>query len=150
MFGFGKGKIDLIIEKYNFSPGDTIKGKILLKLNKPIHAKAIKVELLGEKSTSKTVITTGSTTHSQSNEYVFNFEMPLDGEKDYLEGEYNFELKVPGSLSQPSMPQGVAGDVLKSIQILAGRESTIKWYVIAKLDIPKGLDVSKKIQINIG
>jgi hypothetical protein len=59
-------------------------------------------------------------------------------------------MKVPGSLSQPSMPQGVADDVLKSIQILAGRESTIRWYVVAKLDIPKGIDVSKKVQINIG
>jgi hypothetical protein len=150
MFGFGKGKIDLIIEKYNFSPGETIKGRILLKLNKPIHAKAVKVGLLGQRTESKTVFTAGSATHNQSNDIVFSFEMPLDGEKDYTEGKYNFEMKVPGSLSQPSMPQGVAGDVLKSIQILAGRESTIRWYVTAKLDIPKGIDVSKKVQINIG
>jgi sporulation-control protein spo0M len=150
IFGFGKGKIDIVIERYNFSPGETIKGNIILKLKEPTHAKALKVGLLGEKSVTETRMINGRTTTNNRNVTVFNFEMPLDGEKDYTEGEYDFELKVPTNLAQPSLPQSAVGDVIKTIQILAGRESNVRWYVVAKLDIPMGIDVSKKIQINIG
>jgi len=150
VFGFGKGKIDIIIEKYNFSPGDDIKGKIILKLKEPTRAKALKVGLIGEKAVTETRMINGRASSSQRNDCVFKFEMPLDGEKDYTEGEYDFEIKVPTSLSKPSLPQGVAGDVLKTIQILAGKESNVRWYVISKLDIPMGIDVSKRVQVNIG
>jgi hypothetical protein len=76
--------------------------------------------------------------------------MQLDGEKDYFQGEYIFELKVPGNITQPSTPQGVAGDVIKAIQILSARESDVRWYVTAKLDIPMRLDVDTRVKINIG
>jgi len=150
MFGFGKEKINLIIDKYNFSPGDTIKGKIILELKKPTHAKAVKACLTGEKTITETRMVNGRTNINNKNVTVFNFEMPLDGEKDYTNGEYEFEIKVPTTLAQPSLPQGVAGDMIKTIQILAGKESNVKWHVIAKLDVPMGFDVSKKVQINIG
>ncbi len=76
--------------------------------------------------------------------------MPLDGEREYSQGEYNFEIKIPTNLSQTSLPGSLAGDVIKTIQIFAGKETNISWYVIAKLDISMGFDISNKIQINIG
>jgi hypothetical protein len=140
MVGFGKGKIEIFIEKYQFSPGDTIKGKISMKLKKPVHARALKVGLIGEKWGPSS--RGGSATY-----YVFKFEMPLDYEKDYLEGEYEFEIKIPVDILE-SAPGGLAGEVLKSYRFLSGMRTS--WYVEAKLDIPSGLDVSKQVQVNIG
>jgi len=145
VFGFGKGKIEVSLEKYNFSPGEIIKGRITLKLKKPIRAKALKVGLVGEKKTTK--YETSST--SQSKTHFFDFEMPLDGEKEYIEGEYNFEIKIPANVLQ-AQPGGAVGDIIKGIQLLSGKDVRISWHVIAKLDIPSGIDVSKKVQVNIG
>jgi len=150
MFGFGKKQIEIVLEKLNFSHGDTIKGKVVLDLKNPIHARALKVGIVGERTTTSTSTINGRPTTSTKNVAVFKFDMPLDVEKDYFKGEYNFELKVPGEMSQPSTPQGVAGDVVKAIQILAARESDVRWYVTANLDIPMKLDVDARVQINIG
>ncbi len=145
VFGFGKGKIEVSLEKYNFSPGEIIKGKISLKLKKPTRAKALKVGLVGEKKTTQY----RTSSSSQSKTHFFDFEMPLDGEKEYLEGDYNFEIKIPANVLQVQ-PGGAVGDIVKGIQLLSGKDVKISWHVIAKLDIPSGIDVSKKVQVNIG
>lgn len=150
MFGFGKKQIEIILEKLNFSHGDAIRGKVILTLKNPTHAKALKVGIVGERTTTTTSTINGRLTTNTKNMTVFKFDMPLDGEKDYFQGEYRFELKVPGNISQPSTPQGVAGDVIKAIQILSARESDVRWYVTAKLDIPMRFDIDTKMQINIG
>jgi hypothetical protein len=74
--------------------------------------------------------------------------MPLDGEKEYLEGEYSFEIKIPSNLATISSVPGIVGDILKVLQSFSS--SMVYWYVFAKLDIPSGLDISKKVQVNIG
>ena len=95
MFGFGKKEIEIFLEKYNYSLGENIGGKISLKLNKPTKAKALKVGLIGERLITETGRTAdGKINSHQRKEYVFNFEMPLDGEKEYSQGEYNFEIKI--------------------------------------------------------
>ena len=146
VFGFGKGKIEVFLEKYNFSPGEIIRGRISLKLKTPVQAKALKVGLVGEKATTEF----GRKSTSQSKTHFYNFEMPLDGEKEYVEGEYNFEIKIPANVLQTPSPGGAVGDIVKGIQLLSGKDVKISWYVIAKLDIPLGFDVSKKVQVNIG
>ncbi len=148
MFGFGKKEIEITLEKFNFSTGETVRGKIFLKLKKPTMAKALKVGLIGEKLIKNTRIQGSNVSSQQKKEYLFNFEMPLDGEKEYSQGEYNFEIKIPTNLSQ-TLPGGLAGDAVKTIQTLAGNQSNVYWYIIVKLDIPMGIDVSNKIQINI-
>jgi len=151
VFGFGKGKIEVFLEKYNFSPGDSIKGKISLKLKKPTRAKGLKVGLVGEKTKTEFGRTSGKRMSTRrSKTHFFDFEMPLDGEKEYLKGEYNFKIKIPKNVLQTRAPEGAAGDIIKGIQLLSGKDIRISWYVIAKLDIPSGLDVSKKVQVNIG
>lgn len=150
MFGFGQKQIEIVLDKLNFSQGDVIKGRVILKLKNPTSAKALKVGIFGERKTTTTTNVNGRMTTNTNFVKVFEFEMPLDGEKDYSQGEYNFEMKVPGNITQPSMPGGAAGDVIKTIQVLAGRESDVRWYVMAKLDIPMKFDVINKVQINIG
>jgi len=143
VFGFGRGNIEVILEKYNYSPGETIEGKIILKLKKPIRAKKLKVGLRGEKKTKEI----GEKPPEQKKTFIFNFEMPLDKEKEYFKGEYDFEIKIPKNVLAP---KSAIGSVLKGIQILSGRETRVNWYIIAYLDIPSGFDISKKVQVNIG
>lgn len=150
MFGLGPKQIEIVLENLNFSHGDTIKGKIILNLKNPTHARALKVGILGERTSTTTSNINGRMTTSTKNVAVFKFDMSLDGEKDYYQDEYNFEMKVPSEISQPSTPQGVAGDIIKTIQILAARESDVRWYVTANLDVPMKLDIDAKVQVNIG
>jgi hypothetical protein len=51
--------------------------------------------------------------------------------------------------------EGKLGQVLKVAQTAAAMTGAIpfqriKWYLLAKLDIPGGLDISKKVDITIG
>lgn len=68
----------------------------------------------------------------------------------YTEGFLDFQIKIPENiLSQPKLGGDIAGTLVKSVQLLSGVNSYVKWYVIANLDIPGGIDVSKKVQVNI-
>ena len=148
MFGFGKGKIEVFLEKYNFKPGETIKGKLNLKLKKPIQARQLRVSFYGMQSTTSTGI--GSNSRENTRNYVYRFDMPLDGEKEYLEGEYNFEIAIPADVNKRgAMPGGTLGTALQAAQFLSGTISRTQWYVEAALDIPKGIDVKKTVQVNI-
>ena len=150
MFGFGKKQIDVILEKFNFSPNEIIKGKVSLSLDKPIHAKQLKVALIGEKISKRMERRPDGRTYPREEKtYVYNFQMPLDGEKDYQQGEYSFEIKIPANVLQNIPLEGKIGDVLRTIQSLSTTGERISWYVQANLDIPMGIDISKKVQINI-
>lgn len=149
MFGFGKGKIDLKLEKLNFKPGETIKGTVSLELKEPIQARGLKVLFYGIAKQSQTGFSSsGGVKHRSNTKKIHNFEMTLDGEKEYKQGEYNFKIAIPQN-AVPKMPSGALGGMVQAAQFL-GAVPNIKWFVEAKLDIPKGFDVRKKIQINIG
>ena len=61
---------------------------------------------------------------------VYVWEQQLDGEGEYSQSrEYHFEIKIPSDLPT---------------------SSAIKWYLLAKLDVRSGLDISKKVDITIG
>lgn len=147
MFGFlSKGDMKVELEKYDFTYGDMVKGKATLKLKKPQEGRGVFVGILAEKKTRRHT-SNGSETRWET---VFDFKEPLDGEKTYGTSpyEYSFEVKVP-QMEQGKAPNGVLGDTAKALSFLSGRSSSIKWYLIVKLDM-KGRDVSKKTQINVG
>jgi len=154
VFGLGKKQIEITLEKYNYSPGETIAGKVTLKLKNPVQANQLRVALIGERVTRKLGMISSRGTHPEHEvPYIYNFQMPLDGEKEYVEGEYNFGIKIPANILQatPTAPGGVIGDVAKAVRFLSGTTTRISWYVRATLDIPKKMDISSKnVQINIG
>ena len=84
---FGPSKIAIMLEKYNFNPGDIAKGKITLNLKKPTYARKLEVHLIGTRKVRK-----GNT---QNLEKVYDFEMPVQGEKEYQSETINFELQIP-------------------------------------------------------
>jgi hypothetical protein len=153
MFGFGKGRINITVQKTNYTPGDTISGNIVLTLKKPVQAREVSISLIGTAwvttyagtTTSSGVgitfgegITFGGRRSSSSwkeHKRIYDFKQHLDSEKQYSgDEEYRFELKVPA-------------DILSMRPEMTGR---IKWCLLAEVDIPRGPDISKKADITIG
>ena len=176
MFG-SKGKISVSIQRTNYAPGDTISGNVALTLKKPVNAREVSVSLIGEQVTTggggtvgwgggrtsgmgKTWGggTMGGGAASSGIERIYEFKQQLDGEKEYSEGrEYHFEMKIPADILGvgPQMPEGALGQVVKVAQTLgtitgATPLRRFQWYLLARLDIPGGLDISKKVDITIG
>jgi len=83
-------------------------------------------------------------------ERVFEFALPLDGEKSYAPGgsEYRFTITVPQSI-QGLLPQGESMSGLMKVVRFLSSPNPVRWYLDAKLDVPKSVDVSKRVQINI-
>jgi hypothetical protein len=146
---FDKGKIEVTIPKTHFAPGDTISGKVTLTIKKPVAAKELGVWLIGERTTTSGGGLAGGERRTEK-ERVYDFKVGLDGEKDYDKGgEYPFEIKISADILDVRGPQlgGAAGQALKFV---TGAGSSTKWHLQAKLDIPRGIDVKKDVDITIG
>jgi len=148
---FGKEKITMMLEKYNFNPGDTIKGKVSLNLKKPLKARKMEVSFIGQRK-EKYRNSQGRT--SYRNTKVFDFTMPLGPEKDYQNDSFNIEIKIPSDILQqcraPSTPEldGTLGKVVAVGTALSGnRYYPVEWMVCAQLDVPMKLDVKKTQKI---
>ncbi len=163
---FGKGKINIAIEKSHYVPGDIISGDVSLTLNKPVKAREVSISLIGEHKSTQTGAGVGgpmggggmSMSTTTRTVRIYDFKQQLDSEKEYSQGrEYHFEMKIPADTMsmRPLMPEGKLGQVLNVAQTAAAMTGAIpfqriKWYLLAKLDVPGGFDVSKKIDIAIG
>jgi hypothetical protein len=159
---FGKGKINIAIKKTGYSPGDTISGNVALTLKKPVKAREVSVSLIGEQKTTQRKGMTGSQGMSTTTQTIriYDFKQQLDSEKEYSQGqEYSFEIKIPADIlsAKPQMPElgGKLGQGLKVAQAAAAITGVIplqqtRWYLMAKLDSPGGMDIKKKADITIG
>ncbi|MFH1510588.1 MAG: hypothetical protein ABIF10_02765 [Candidatus Woesearchaeota archaeon] len=146
MFGFGKGKIEIQMDNYNYAPGDTINGNVTLSLKKPLQGKELSISLLGEQKTSQGY---GANKSNQTAK-IFEFKLPLDKEKEYPADKplaYPFKIKIPANVAK-QVPEGTLGTVLKAAQMFSGTNSRTSWHLIARLDV-KGLDITKEVQINV-
>ncbi len=161
---FGKGKIQISIQKTNYIPGDIISGNVNLKLKKPVKAREVSISLIGEQIIKRSGGRTGDRGRSTTTErfYIFDFKQQLDSEKEYSQGgDYNFEIKIPSDIlnakPQTQEVEGWLGQGLKIAQTAATITGTIpmqmqrtEWYLLAKLDIPGGFDITKRTDITIG
>ena len=161
---FGKGKINISIQRTNYAPGDTISGNVALTLKKPVKAREVSISLIGEQKNTRVGGMTGSQSQGVStttkNIRIYDFKQQLDSEKEYNQGqEYRFEMKIPADIlsAKPQMPElgGKLGQGLKIAQAAAAMTGAIpfqqtKWYLLAKLDIPGGMDIKKKADVTIG
>jgi len=168
MFGLSKGRITISIQKTNYAPGDVISGNVALTLKKPVNAREVSISLVGEQwvvsrheESSRGISLEAiewdrSTSTSKQKKRIYDFKQQLDSEKEYSEArEYRFEIKIPADIPQMPKPEGEVRRRSKVAQAIAAvtsltRSSPIKWYLLAKLDIPRGLDISKKVEITIG
>ncbi len=144
VFGFGEGKVDIVLDKTNFKKGETIKGKVVLELNKPKKAKELRVKLFAEREVWRTI----KGRRTKKKEVMFSYPMKLDGEKEYTSKTYDFEIMIPKT-QEGEVPEGAAGEALKAVAFLAGTPSAPRWYLEASLDMPMSFDIKKKVQINV-
>ena len=151
---FSGEKMTLMLEKYDYKPGDVIKGTVTLRLKKPMHARKLDVGLIGRKIEHQgggIRIGSGGTKHTSSTNYqtVYDFHIPLGSEQDYLEGSFPFEIRVPVDILQTQGPQleGKAAAAVNVLKALGGVSSRIEWIVIARLDLPMKMDVSASQKI---
>ncbi len=152
---FGPDKITVTLNKYQYKPGDVIKGSVGLNLRKPMRARKLVVSLLGKVRT----------TRQDSDGYIhteditiYDFTIPLDGENYYLSEMYPFEIKIQSDILQmhsssqqiQQMLQeklGRVGAILS--KITTGGQSPVRWMVHAQLDIPMRFDIQKSQDIVI-
>jgi hypothetical protein len=148
---FGKEKITLTLEKYDYKPGDKIKGTVKLNLKKPTKARKLEVSFIGTKTDKQTGMVIGPTASSNTQTRtikVYDFTLPLDGEKNYQEEEYSFEIKIPEDILQTAQKlDGKIGTAITALRTLSGVYSRVDWYVKSELDVPMGLDVKKSQKI---
>ena len=155
---FGKEQITLMLEKYDYSPGDTIKGTVSLSLKKPLEGRKLFVGFIGRQVQRQSSISVanvamgGGGRNRGRSEYktVYKFTMPLAGEKVYHKEEYPFEIKIPSDVLQRSTTptaEGKMGGAIKAAQMLSGISTRTDWYVHAQLDVPKKFDIKKSQKI---
>jgi len=147
---FGKEKITLMLEKYNFKPGDTIKGNVTLNLKKPVKARKMIVSFIGQR---REKYRDRNGTHYRTTN-VFDFTMPLGPEKEYQNEKFDFEIKIPSDIIQQTRTPGASqldGTLGKVVAVGAALSGTryypIEWLVHAKLDVPLKFDVKKSQKI---
>lgn len=148
---FGGEKITLTLEKYNFKPGDMIKGNIKLNLKKPIKARKMEVSFIGTRKEQHRDSRGRTQTRSVK---VFDFTQPLGSEKEYQNENFDFEIKVPSDIIQQTRTShegeldGNLGKVVALGSALAGkRVYPIEWMIKAQLDVPMKFDVKKTQKI---
>jgi hypothetical protein len=165
----GKGKINIAIQRTNYAPGDIISGNVALTLKKPVKAREVSISLIGEEITTggggtvdwsrgRTRGVTLGRRGESSIERVYHFKQQLDSEKEYSQGgEYRFEMKMPADILGVALQtgEGKLGQLLKAGQTVAAimgasLHQRLQWYLLAKLNVPGGLDIRKKVDITIG
>ena len=168
IYNKSRGTITVILDKYQFARGEKVTGKVVVALKKTIHAQKLTVSLSAVKEIMQHNVNMGmpSSTPGVSNqnmttrETLFQFEMPLDGEKDYLQQEYPFSIDIPqdaalgGSNTSPTgvMAAVAIGEVmtrLNSSVPMTTVNSRTTWSVRSQLYIPGKLDLSGTTQINV-
>jgi len=141
-----KASIKIDLEKMEFSQGETIRGKAIIKIKKPIEKATLKAGILGRLRSSHM----GRASYRSSNRKFFEFYKPIGKEKNYPIGEIviPLEVKIPSDILGSSQMKGTLGNVMKTAQLLTFGLNSVYWYVKVFLDVP-GVDISKKVRINI-
>jgi len=146
---FGAPKITLMLEKYNFNPGEIAKGNITINLKKPTYARKLQVSLIGVRRVRR-----GNNWQWQK---IYDFDMPISGEKDYQNEQVPFQLQIPPDILQAKTSQqaiqeglqdklGAAGSLISAVSVGTG---VTKWKIRAQLDIPKAFDVKSDQDVQI-
>ncbi len=142
MLGFGKGKMELALSTASPQFGSILAGTATLQLKGPENARGFAVELIAERTVTETHYHNGKQDNVNRTETLYRTAQQLAGEGQYTAQpyQYSFQLKVPAEGEAPWAKGGFWN------RLASGK---VKWYVIAKLDIPGGFDVSKKIEIKV-
>lgn len=147
MFGSFKLKMDVVLDKYNFVPGDTINGKVFLKVKKDFFLKDLKISLFAIRDV-KSYSSKGQSTRRST---IYDFDYVLKREEAFKKTvqdiEVPFTLKIPSDVYSPSK---LEKNVLAGVGFLTGNFQSISWQIKARARIKGCLfNVKKKIKITV-
>jgi hypothetical protein len=140
-----KGKMEIQLDDYNFSPGKVITGRIYLKLKKPQEG-ILKVGLTGTYRRRSY----GKEKNTNRNMNAYFIEIPITNMANFNLGEswHEFQFQVPGDVTN-TLNSGAIGGAIKTAQFLmSGTVTNIDWYFTARLDV-KGIDLTKKVKVSV-
>lgn len=144
VLGIGEGSIDIVVDRTSFRRGETIGGRVVLKLGQPKKARGLRVALIGERDVYRR---NSKGRREKHTEIVFSSPLRLDAEKEYSAGEssYDFSIAVPDGVPA-SGDLSLFSGVLK---ISIGGSSAVSWRLESSLDVPMGFDINKRLPITI-
>lgn len=151
--GIGVGSIELQLVRSDFRPGDSIDGRLTLKLDKPTEAKQLVVGVRAiEKRTVKTKDHDGRPTTQTESHTFFQVEQPLEGKRTFRSDSWDVHLKLPSDVlgNETPLPGGRLGDVVRVVSALTGsRRPPLSWTVFAYLEIPWKANVKTSRDITV-
>ncbi len=142
-----KGKVNILLDKTNFSAGETIKGKVVLEVKRNFQSKGVKLSLIAiNKVTSVNMNKSSSKTQT-----IYDFSSDLENEQAYSSGveakEFNFEVAIPKdvfSLNKTSQ------NIVNVLGAVAGRYQQTKWYLTVVVRVRKSLlNIKKRVEITV-
>ena len=147
---FGLDKITLILEKYDYKPGEKIKGVVKLNLKKSTTARKLEVGLFGERK--ERYRGHDGKTYTK-NVIIYDFKIPISPQGEYLTGDYPFEINIPANILSFDSHKNLSGNlgaITDVLSTLGGHKIyPIEWFVRSQLDIPMMFDVKKEQKIVI-
>ena len=143
VFGFGKGKMEILLNKNDYKPGDMIIGDINLELKKPMQAKELKISFIAEKEYG---------TEGSKKQVLYQTEKTLGGQGEYYNNVYHFELKIPEEILDLSQEfkKKLTGIALKIYERKEkGGFFEDYYHIRASLEALEGANIEKKVRIKI-
>ncbi|MEM4366701.1 MAG: hypothetical protein QW035_01045 [Candidatus Anstonellales archaeon] len=152
MFLPPKGKIELVLDKSSYKPGEEIKGILKLYLENPVKARALRVAFYGVKEeyyVKDNFMSTSRYPEKRKRKMkVAEAIVFLDGEKEYTSNDYPFVIKIPPEAATHLAELVSVSLGPLSFQYLKGGGS-LRFFLDASLDIPLTFDLNTKKEIKI-
>jgi len=147
---FGPDKITITLERFNFKPGEKIKGKVKLNLKKPTKARKLEIGLFGER---KERYRSADGKINTKNVIIYDFKISLGAEGEYQTEEYPFEIPIPSNILSLDARKNLSGSLGAAIDVLSTmsgqRIFPVEWFVKSQLDVPMMFDIKKEQKIVI-
>ena len=147
---FGPDKITITLEKFDYKPGEKIKGSVKLNLKKPTKARKLEIGLFGER---KEQYRSADGKINTKNVIVYDFKIQLGSEGEFQTEEFSFEIPIPSdilSIDARKNLSGGLGTVVDVLGTMSGhRVFPVQWFVKSQLDVPMMFDIKKEQKIVI-
>jgi hypothetical protein len=146
--GIGVGSIELMLVKHAFRPGETVHGRLLLKLEEPVEAKRLVIGVHATEERERwTTDARGQKVRERETRTRYRVERQLEGKRSFRGDAWDFHLPLPGpkpsagpdfrwspGATELPAPEGFLGDVVRLVAAVARPQ--LDWRVYAFLDIP--------------
>ncbi len=149
--GLGVGTMEVQLIKRAFAPGETVHGRLVLKLkNKTEARRLVAVVEATEERQSWVSDGRGGRTRRTETTTLHRFEEVLDGKRTYFDQAYDLHLPLP-TKAKIEMPSGTLGEVARFVTSVAEvLRAPVSWRVHAFLDIPWKANIKASADISVG